>query len=645
MSGLIRKILVVDDAYVNRSIMKAIFKDYYDVLEAENGVEAINLLHENPDVALLLLDLVMPEMGGFTVLERMQSEGTLPNIPVVVLTEDSDIESQVRALDMGASDVVLKPFNSKVILHRVNNILARKDNERFVEESRQYVEEIQRKEEMYKQSLLDAKTGIYTRQSFCNAVRSIFAENPEKVYVIVRWDIDRFRVFNDVYGVKGGDSLLSNLGEMFRNEKSLGVVHGYLGVDHFVSLVEMIHFDIDRYMERIENYLHSCNDEFEFVARYGIYVVDDPDTDVSLMCDRALFALRSTKDGKIPERYAFYDKGMRALALEEQEIVNEINSAIEEGQIEVYYQPQMDFVKGTLRGAEALVRWNHPQKGLFAPNRFIPVLEKNGLVSKLDFYVWERVCKQVRKWLDEGITVTPISVNLSRIDVYSKNIIVYLNGLMELYDLKKEYIHLAVTEDAYNENPQQLERLVTELQENGYFVEMDDFGGGTVTLNALKDVPVNLIKLDMLFIRECTKEERGKIILESVVRLAANLRTPVAAEGVENIEQAEYLHGIGCDVMQGFLFSKPLPEEDFAAYMKNCQTEMIGITDIVRSANACCNEEIARPVDPLGGIEIVAIEETNPVVPVTEEAVVSAAEEEEAPALEGVEISEETNEQ
>lgn len=603
MSGLIRKMLIADESYSNRAIWKAVFKDYFDLVEAENGIEAINQLRENPDTAILVMGLTMPEMDGFAVLERLNRDGLIQNLPVVIVTGETEVENQIRALDLGASDVILMPVNSKILLHRVNNILAHKDNEHFVEENRRYAEEIRQKEELYRQSLLDSKTGLYTRQCFCSEVRKELAANPDKLYVLVRWDIDRFRVFNDVYGVKSGDSLLSDIGEMYRTEKGLGNVYGYLGVDHFISCVEMIHFDIDAYMKTVEDYLHRCNGEFEFVARYGIYVIEDPETDVSLMCDRALFALRSSKDGKSQERYAFYDNSMRALAIEEQEIVNEINSAIEGGQIEVYYQPQMNFKEGTLIGAEALVRWNHPRKGLFSPGRFIPVLEKNGLVSKLDFFVWEQVAKQLRAWLDDGKLPAPVSVNLSRIDVYSKGMVAYLNSLMQLYNLDRKYIRLAVTEGTYDDNPQQLESIVDELHENGYFVEMDDFGGGSVTLNALKDLPVDTIKLDMHFLRECTKSVRGKVILESVVKLAEKLRTPIVAEGVEQVFQAEFLQEIGCTRMQGFLFSKPLPASEFAAYLKSSgegATEEKSVTEelvIPVVADAREPEELTGPLE------------------------------------------------
>ena len=569
MSGFIRKMLIAEAGYQNRSILKAVFKDYFDIIEAENGIETINLLRENPDTAIVLLGLAMPEMDGFSVLMKLENDGVLHTLPVVALTYDTEVDSQIRALDLGAMDVILMPFNSKVILHRVNNILAHRENEQFVEESRRYVEEIRQKEEQYRKSMLDEKTGLYTRQCFCNEVRRTLDENPDRLYVLVRWDIDRFRVFNDVYGVKGGDSLLFDIGEMYRTNRDMGLVYGYLGVDHFISLVEMIDFDIDAYMAKVEERLHRLNGEFEFVTRYGIYVIEDPETDVSLMCDRALFALRSSKEGKGPDRYVFYDNGMRALAIEEQEIVNEINSAIEEGQIEVYYQPQINFSEGKLIGAEALVRWNHPEKGLFSPGRFIPVLEKNGLVSKLDFFVWEQVAKQLRTWIDEGLKPIPVSVNLSRIDVYSKGLVTYMNTLMERYRLDRGLLRLAVTEGTYDDNPQQLESIVNELHASGYLVEMDDFGGGSGTLNALKDLPVDTIKLDMHFLRECTKNSRGKAILEMIVKLSENFRTPIVAEGVEQLSQAEFLQQIGCERMQGFLFSKPLPAADFESYLKH----------------------------------------------------------------------------
>lgn len=282
------------------------------------------------------------------------------------------------------------------------------------------------------------------------------------------------------------------------------------------------------------------------------------------MCDRALMALRTVKNS-YTDKTAVYSEEMRLEILDEQELTGDMDEALAAGQFVVYFQPQVDYDDGKLIGAEALVRWKHPTRGLIPPYKFIPLFEKNGFISKLDEFVWGKSCSYMRKWLDSSGKLLPISVsvNISRVDIYNKDLCANLLALVGKYDLPPASLRLEITEGVYMEDSEQLSRVVGELQAAGFTVEMDDFGSGYSSLNMLKDVPVDMLKLDMRFLSSSKNEARSGNILSSVIRMARWLRLPIITEGVETREQADYLKNLGACYMQGYYFGRPMPAEEF----------------------------------------------------------------------------------
>ena len=256
---------------------------------------------------------------------------------------------------------------------------------------------------------------------------------------------------------------------------------------------------------------------------------------------------------------------MRSDIVKEQKLSSEMVEALENGQFEVYYQPQYDYENNSLVGAEALVRWNHPEKGMISPAVFIPMFERNGFITVLDEYVWEKACQDLRKWMDDKEKYIPISVsvNISRIDIYNPNLCKTLKNLVKKYNLNASALKLEITESAYMQSPEQLINVTKDLRANGFIVEMDDFGAGYSSLNILKDVPVDILKLDVNFLSKGEDDSKGGHILSSIIRMAHWLNIPVIAEGVETKEQADYLKSLSCVYMQGYYFSKPLPKNEF----------------------------------------------------------------------------------
>ena len=407
----------------------------------------------------------------------------------------------------------------------------------------------------------DAVTGIYNYSGFRRAVRRMIADNPEIDFCMIRMDLDHFKVYNDLYGIRAGDELLAAIGAVGRSHSAPLRVYGHLQGDHFIACVPVKGLDVRRSIDDVAKKLRAIQPDFSFVVRCGIYNIDDSGLDVGIMGDRALMALRSTK-GRYDADFAYYDESMRAEVFEKQELASAMKQALSGGEFRVYLQPQYDQASGKIVGAEALARWFHKGE-ILSPAKFIEVFEQNGFIMQLDEYIWEQVCALMRRWLDEGRPVAPISVNISRIDIYNPKLRKILNGLVEKYRLSTEMLRLEITETAYTQNPGQLIGVVKRLREDGFFVEMDDFGSGYSSLNMLKDVVVDMIKLDMRFLSASAGDGRSGMILNAMVRMAHWLNVPVIAEGVETPRQADFLKTIGCSLAQGYLYAKPMPAAEF----------------------------------------------------------------------------------
>ncbi len=405
---------------------------------------------------------------------------------------------------------------------------------------------------------------MLSRAGFNKRARELVDEHPETTFVLAYGDIDRFKVFNDLHGTEEGDRLLASIGAMLARALPENSAAAHLRADHFIACIPQDRFDADRFLSELDAWFAAYPANFTFFVRLGLYVIEDPGLDVVLMSDRALIALREAKTSTGRSRWVRYHEGLRDSLFKEQEMVGEMDAALEEGRFVAFFQPQYRYSTRALVGAEVLARWNHPTKGLIGPAEFIPVFERNGLVWRLDYRMWELACRALRGWLDERSdeSVPPLSVNLSRADIYRDDLLPYLRGLVKEYAVPPGLLRLEITESAYMEAPEQLVDVVNELRAAGFAVDMDDFGSGYSSLNTLKDVPVDLLKLDMRFL-DARNNARGGIILASIVRMAHWLDLPVIAEGVETQSQADYLASIGCDLMQGYLFSHPLGQDGF----------------------------------------------------------------------------------
>ncbi len=266
-------------------------------------------------------------------------------------------------------------------------------------------------------------------------------------------------------------------------------------------------------------------------------------------------------------RVAWYDDEMRALQMREHRIEETMENALAERQFVVYYQPKHDLHTGKTGGAEALVRWIHPDMGFINPGQFIPLFEHSGFITNLDFYIWEEVCKELRHCIDDGLPVVPVSVNVSRRDFETADLAGEIAALADKYSLPHALLHIELTESISSYNPDQIIRTLAALHENGFFIELDDFGAGYSSLTSLSVLTLDVMKIDMSLIRHAS-ETNDYSILRFATLLADGMRLKTVVEGVETAEQVEALKVLGCDYIQGYYFSKPLPVDEYEAYLK-----------------------------------------------------------------------------
>ena len=339
-------------------------------------------------------------------------------------------------------------------------------------------------------------------------------------------------------------------------------VSGRLYADNFVVCYEAGKGDSRRMINTLQMVADSFAINNRTILSFGLYRIDDKTLPVSVMCDRANMALWKAK-GNFKNPYCEYDEKMRQQVLKEQKIINAMEMAIQNKEFTLYLQPKYNIEKGTIIGAEALVRWISLENGFISPGDFIPVFENNGFVYEVDKFIWEESCRYLRKWLDEGREVHPISVNVSRIDLYDPKLVQHLVDLREKYQLPSQYLELEITESAYTEDPEQIITITRQLREAGFVILMDDFGTGYSSLNMLKDIQIDVLKLDMGFLKSSDYSAKGGNILTAILKMAESLKMQTIAEGVETKEQVEFLKSIGCKYVQGFYYSKPLPVEDF----------------------------------------------------------------------------------
>lgn len=683
-----RTLLAVDDAEINRKILSKLFSNDFDVLEACDGKEALDIINEHDgNIDIVVLDIIMPEFDGFYFLEKVK-ETKFSSIPVVIATTDNSPEAENRLLDLGATDLIYKPFNPQNAVKKVNAILARYEAEnqrikstatsleehhtivmrqtntfsaeynfitgktfidpdysnyvhrdfcnidifdpttmigliyrpdldavisflnlgdihetiqkyiniRILTENNIYewfrlaltihiengvktrailtFNNINNEMEAIKKleifSSIDRLTKIPNRNTFVEKTQSIIESNPDIKFAIVRFDIESFKIINQLFGTSEGDSILKFIAvklqeiiEPIKNGTYCRITSDLFAFSIPYESEELLNSIIDTLVAAVKMYPLN----FDITLSFGIYIAENSEYSVRHMLDRAGVAQKATKNN-YKSHVSYFDEALREQEEIEITIVSEMKRALENGEFKIYLQPKVDMRTGEIIGSEALVRWVHPEKGLISPRSFIPIFENNGFITELDYYIFATVSKQLDKWRSEGIPILPVSVNVSRADLYDPNLFPNIVKIVDTYNIPHEFIEFELTESSFISDNHKLVELTYNLQKGGFHVLMDDFGSGYSSLNSLKDIKVDVLKIDINFLPTSTSDERAGKILTSVVSMANALDLKVVVEGVETRDQADFLISIGAYEAQGYYFFRPMPVEEYEAVLK-----------------------------------------------------------------------------
>lgn len=409
----------------------------------------------------------------------------------------------------------------------------------------------------------DRLTGIYNTDRLYDAVREVLRDNPDKEFYIVASDIKEFKLVNDRYGREYADKLLIRIANLFGDKATSPTTrYGRIGSDKFGCLIEKKAYSEQIFISAMNEVPNiDRNLTIPIIMHAGVYEIEDKSMPISAMFDRAFIAIASVKN-EAECKVAYYEENARDELLWGQKITEQLDNAILHGQIVPYLQAQVS-CEGKVVGAEVLVRWNHPEEGFMPPVKFLSILEKNGMIAKIDQYIWECACRILRRWKFEGREDLYLSVNISPKDFYMIDVPSVIIGLAEKYELDRSKLRLEITESIMMNDIDEKLKTIVRLREAGFIVEMDDFGSGYSSLNMLKDMPVDVLKLDMIFLKDTENNERTKKIMSLIIDLAKSLGVPVIAEGVETIEQVDLLAKMGCDYFQGYYFARPVSLDEY----------------------------------------------------------------------------------
>ncbi len=547
-----RLILVADDEMINREILAAILREDYEILFAADGEETIEKMREYKDtLSLVLLDVLMPKKTGIEVLKEVRNDLELSRIPVIVLTSESDTE--VESLQLGAIDFIPKPYPTReVIQARVLKTIE-------LSEDRDIIQSTER----------DPLTGLYNKEYFYRYAQQYDQFHKDASMDAIVIDINHFHMINERYGNAYGDEILTRIGERVKDMvKDEGGIVCRKEADTF--LVYCPHRE--DYKEILEFASRGLTgDELannRVRLRMGVYSDVDKELSIERRFDHAKTAADTVRNS-FTKMIGIYDDDLHERELYAEQLIEDFANAIAKEEFKVFYQPKFDVTSEVpiLCSAEALVRWFHPKLGMVSPGVFIPLFEENGLVEKLDLYVWRKTAAQIAEWKEKFESYIPISVNVSRIDMYDPLLVENLQKILEENGLSSQDLILEVTESAYTENSMQIIETAKKLRDLGFRIEMDDFGTGYSSLNMISSLPIDAMKLDIQFVRNAFKEGGNTRMIEVIVDIAEFLSVPVIAEGVETEHQLDELKKLGCDIVQGYFFSKPVPAIEFEPFI------------------------------------------------------------------------------
>lgn len=544
---LVKKtVLIVDDEEINRDIMSEILKDDFNTIEAKDGQEAIDILLKGEQkIDIVLLDIFMP-MDGREVLKLRKNNPDLRRIPFIVCTSDKNIEKECFLL--GVNDFIKKPYeNPDIIIARIKRMIE-------LYEDRSILKEVER----------DKLTDLYNEDFFKKYAQQFDAMYPELAKDLVFLSVNRFTLINELYGKAFGDQILLIITDFLSNYISIN--KGIVGRSHgseFMIYCEH-HESYEKFEELLIDELHRLNNDINISIRMSVYPFVNPELNKEIIIDRTKHAAQSLTDN-YSKAIAIYDESTQAKTLHMEELVDAFPKALAEEQFKLYFQPKYNIQgeKVTFTSAEVLIRWISPKYGFISPGEFIPLFEENGLIAELDAYILRKAAEYIKEWKDKLGVYINLSVNLSRVDIYRPHLLEDIIDYVDSNNVPHSCYYLEITESAFVEDSKEVIPFLSKIKENGFKVEIDDFGSGYSSFGALADLPFDVLKIDMQFIRSMDRNPKVKAIIKMIIDLAKMMDAITVAEGVETEAQYLFLKESGCDIIQGYYFSKPLPKEEF----------------------------------------------------------------------------------
>ncbi len=578
-----RRILIVAGDPSRQRFLGEALQAQYDVIYAQTGEQALESIYESKDLlALVLLDFALPDDQGRAILKQVSEDPVLKRVSVIVMSRDR--QDEVYALNNGAMDFILKPCDlSGVVLARVRHVIELTENRNIIRSTER-----------------DQLTGLYNKDFFFNYANQydVYHQDMDMDAMVV--NISHFHLINERHGKAFGDDVLRRVGQKIQQS-----VAGDGGIvcrrDGDAFLIYCPHRG--SYGDILEEATTGMDSRVRL--RMGVYPSVDKTLDIERRFDRAKLASDTVRDS-FTKNVALYDEQMHRSEVYTEQLLEDFPTAIAEKQFVVYYQPKfaIQATMPVLNSAEALVRWNHPRFGMISPGQFIPLFESNGLIRRLDSYVWREVAIQMRDWKDRLGICVPVSVNVSRVDIFDYDLVDHMKGLIREFDLSPDEFLLEITESAYTQDSAQIISTVKALREAGFHIEIDDFGSGYSSLNMISTLPMDALKLDMEFMHNAFKERKNTKMLDAVIDIAYSLEVPTIAEGVETAEQMFALKAMGCDIVQGYYFSRPLPPEAFERYLLEKKNGRGFRTDRDKESKVRAVEQFAYEAlhDPLTGL-------------------------------------------
>lgn len=417
---------------------------------------------------------------------------------------------------------------------------------------------------------IDSFTGLYTQRGFVVQAGEYCAERKNSDLCVIAMDVEHFRLFNKWYGRPEGDKLLKRISVfLLEMDRIFDTVSGYAGADNFFIIMDNQSVVIDYLMNGISEILSTFDGIEGFRMAFGACKMDMEKCDVRDCMDSAITAVERIL-GKYQEKICWFTKEMLSDIEHELQMSPEVERALSEREFTFYLQPKYSVAEKKIVGSEALVRWYHKKRGLISPSEFIPIIEKNGLVTRVDMYIWDMVCETIKKWMDKGLDIAPISVNVSRVDIDSVDVPEVFENLVSKYQIDRNYLQIEITESAFVEDTRSLKTVVQKLRAAGFVVLIDDFGSGYSSLNMLKDLQADVLKMDIKFFDlNNTNYEKGVDIIESVLNMSRKMKLSVIAEGVETEDQIQVIKNIGLNYVQGFYYYKPMSVDDYEKMIKD----------------------------------------------------------------------------